>query len=261
MTMTPAEILTLYDKQMRKACEGSVSFTPEVLPYITRLVGKGVADGSGVVIYSQLDEKNAEKTIDETVQFFRKQGLWFEWKLFSQDPPADLGALLEARGLMPGQKEALLALDLSNPPTFPFHERLKILQATGPEELAWINELTLANEGRDAEDLVDELTAELKETPEKLSVYFAMDNGMPVAVGWVRFHPGKNFAELWGGQTLKGYRNKGIYKALVSLRAMEARSRGASFLTVDAGPMSRPILEGIGFQLLTFTTPYLWQPN
>lgn len=258
--MTPAEILTLYDRQMRKACEGSVSFTVESLPTVTRLIGKGVAAGSGVVIYSQLNESTAEQVVNETIQYFRKQGMWFEWKLFAHDPPADLGALLEARGLMPGVKEALLVLDLSRPPTFPFPERIQILQATGPEELAWINELNLANEGRDAEELVAELTEELRETPEKLSVYFAMDNGMPVSVGWVRFHPGKNFAELWGGQTLKGYRNKGIYKALVSLRASEARSRGASFLTVDARPMSRPILEGMGFQLLTFTTPHLWQP-
>jgi GNAT superfamily N-acetyltransferase len=68
------------------------------------------------------------------------------------------------------------------------------------------------------------------------------------------------FAGLWGGATLPQYRKMGIYTAVVAARAQEAIRRGYRFLTVDAGDMSRPILQKRGFQLLTYTTPYTWKP-
>jgi hypothetical protein len=33
------------------------------------------------------------------------------------------------------------------------------------------------------------------------------------------------------------------------------------FLTVDASPMSRPILEKLGFRCLTYTTPFVWKAH
>jgi len=62
------------------------------------------------------------------------------------------------------------------------------------------------------------------------------------------FHECSNFASLWGGATLPQFRNQGHYSLLLSAHAHEARARGFSLLTVDASPMSRPILEKQGFQ-------------
>jgi hypothetical protein len=45
---------------------------------------------------------------------------------------------------------------------------------------------------------------------------------------------------------------------LLAARAQEARARGFSLLTVDASPMSRPILEKHGFQHLATSTPCKW---
>ena len=49
------------------------------------------------------------------------------------------------------------------------------------------------------------------------------------------------------------------YTALVAARAQEDMRSGARFLTVDARPMSRPILERIGFRLLTFANALHWR--
>ena len=45
---------------------------------------------------------------------------------------------------------------------------------------------------------------------------------------------------------------------LLAARAQEARARGFLLLSVDASPMSRPILEKHGFQSLAAFTPCKW---
>jgi GNAT superfamily N-acetyltransferase len=95
--------------------------------------------------------------------------------------------------------------------------------------------------------------------PETLSVYLASVGETPAACGWIRFRPGGAFAGLWGGATIPELRHRGIYTALVGARLDEARRRGVRYVTVDAGQMSRPILEKLGFQLLTHATACTWR--
>jgi GNAT superfamily N-acetyltransferase len=74
----------------------------------------------------------------------------------------------------------------------------------------------------------------------------------------VRFYPGRQFAELYGGSTVEEYRGRGLYSGLVRARAQEARARGVRFLAVDTSPMSRPILEKAGFTFLAHTQPFVY---
>jgi hypothetical protein len=58
---------------------------------------------------------------------------------------------------------------------------------------------------------------------------------------------------LMGGSTAAWARGRGCYRALVRARWDEAVRRGTPALAVGAGPMSRPILERLGFeQVLQF---------
>ena len=77
-------------------------------------------------------------------------------------------------------------------------------------------------------------------------------------VGLARFQPPSPFAGLWGGSTLPAYRKQGFYTALVAVRVQEALRRGARFLTIDASPMSRPIVERFGFQYITTAFACNW---
>jgi GNAT superfamily N-acetyltransferase len=70
-------------------------------------------------------------------------------------------------------------------------------------------------------------------------------------------HPGTEFAGLWGGGTVPGWRGRGIYRALVGHRAGVAAGLGYRYLQVDASSQSRPILHGLGFAALSTTTPYV----
>ncbi len=62
------------------------------------------------------------------------------------------------------------------------------------------------------------------------------------------FYDGRSpFASLWGGSTLASHRKRGFYTALLAVRVQEAIRRGARYLTIDASPMSRPIVARFGF--------------
>lgn len=105
------------------------------------------------------------------------------------------------------------------------------------------------------------LAYDLEHLPELLNIFAIYEEQRVVSAAWVYYHPPSQFASLWGGSTLEGYRKRGFYTALLAIRAREARQRGFRFLTVDASPMSRPILEKHGFQFLGFSTPCIWHSN
>ena len=60
--------------------------------------------------------------------------------------------------------------------------------------------------------------------------------------------------------TLAAWRGRGIYRALVAVRARRAVARGVRYLQVDASDDSAPILRRLGFGAVTTTTPYVWTP-
>ncbi len=63
-----------------------------------------------------------------------------------------------------------------------------------------------------------------------------------------------------GSATRPGWRGQGIYRALIGRRAELAAQRGLRYLQVDASDDSRPVLERLGFVVVTTTTPYVWTP-
>ena len=105
---------------------------------------------------------------------------------------------------------------------------------------------------------VERLAFELEHAPDYLSVYVAYAGNVAAACAWIRFPPGSPFASLWGGATLPQLRNRGLYTALLAARVQEARVRGWRYVTIDAGHMSRPIVEKRGFRLLTYATACNW---
>jgi GNAT superfamily N-acetyltransferase len=107
--------------------------------------------------------------------------------------------------------------------------------------------------------IADELRYELTLPDEPLLMYLACSDGVPAAAAWIRFHRGTDFAALFGGSTLLEYRRRGLYTALLDVRAKEARARGYRFLSVDASEMSRPILEKHGFVKVTTATAFKYR--
>ena len=254
--MDIAQIRALYDQEQRQNLL-IPGMRREVDGNLVRHVN--LAEGGGMVIYSRLAAAELAATVRTQVAYYQQIGQDFEWKVYSHDPPPDLKDRLEAHGFEVGEDEAILALDLEAAPAILFEpvahtvERVTdpqlITDVIGVQQQVWQSNFDW---------LKQRLTTNLRERPDYLSVYMAYMDGLPVASAWTNFPPGNQFASLWGGSTLATYRRRGIYTALLAARVQEAQRRGIRFLTVDASPMSRPILQKLGFQLISYAYPCVW---
>ena len=253
--MDPQNILDLYDQEMRKdAPPGRATIHQQ--PGLTFFTVPPPSPRRGWVVFTQLEPMAADKAIRTTTDFFRQYGGEFEWKVYGHDSPPDLKERLLAQGFVPEDLESVLALDLESvPPEFwepssvsvkRLTERSRLKDVTRIEGEVW-NDMF----GESSFDLEAMLGEEMQQTPEGISIYAAYADGEPASSAWIRFYPGRQFAELYGGATVPGQRRKGMYTALVQARAKEARQRGVRFLVVDTSLMSRPILEKRGFVFLT----------
>lgn len=249
--MEPEAILRLYDEQMRKN-PPSGQATIYKKPGLTFFVAPPASPRRGWVIYTRLDADAAEAAIRATTDFYREQGGEFEWKIYGNDSPADIKERLLAHGFQAEEEESVLAFDLEvAAPEFWQPSAIDVRRVMNPSGLSDVMHIESEVWGEPYDDLERALTAEMEETPDQISVYLAHVDGKAASGAWTRFYPGSPFAELYGGATLADQRGKGLYKALVQRRAVEARERGARFLVVDTSPMSRPILERHGFVFLT----------
>ncbi|MFI5100548.1 MAG: GNAT family N-acetyltransferase [Actinomycetes bacterium] len=79
-----------------------------------------------------------------------------------------------------------------------------------------------------------------------MSTYVALVDGQ--VVGEAQAEVTACGANLSGSSVLPSARGRGVYRALVAARWDEAVARGRPALTVQAGEMSRPILERLGFR-------------
>lgn len=258
--MNPTDILTLYDAEMRQNPPALMSQVIQA-PGLTVCVSEPGQKHGGWVLYTRLDEANADEAIRAQIARFTELGREFEWKVYSHDTPADLKHRLLAHGFESEEPEALLALDLEHAPAYlrqPVTADVRRIATSAQfDDLATVLE-QVWNEP--FSDLRQELERDLAQAPQRLSVYAAYVDDAPATSAWIRFHEGRAFADLWGGSTVARFRGRGLYTALVATRAQEARARGVRFLTVDASPMSRPILEKLGFCLLCYSQPFVWRP-
>jgi GNAT superfamily N-acetyltransferase len=263
MTIDIAAALAAFDEKMRRDPPiPGPDWRVERLTEVTRLIGPSEDPIDNTIVWSGLDADNADEVIAREAEYFGGIGRAVEWKLYAHDQPVDLPARLVSAGFLAEPAETLMAASLADAawtrtdaPELP--SDVEIFKVRDASALPLIDELNRHIYPDEDTIYAPVLAAEMAATPDQLSVYLALAGDLPVAAGWMRFHPGTGFADLWGGGTHPHWRGKGLYRTLVALRAAEARQAGAGILTVDASPESRPILERLGFVALTTTTPYV----
>jgi GNAT superfamily N-acetyltransferase len=247
--MDKEQIIALYTQDQRIEVEYP-TLRREAAGEVVRHVNKDT-DGEGAVLYTRLDESEVEKTIREQIAYYQGIGQGFEWKVYDYDSPPDLKERLAAQGFEVEDQDAIMVLDLEEAPEALFRPASpKVTRISEPEGIEDV--VALENEvwDDDYSDLGRSLAYLLANYPHVLSVYVAYVEGIAASTGWVIFSDGSVFGSLWGGSTLSQYRGQGLYTALLATRAQEAREREVRYLTVDASPMSRPILEKFGFQVI-----------
>jgi ribosomal protein S18 acetylase RimI-like enzyme len=250
-------ILPLVD-ELRKTAEYPGTRL-EVTPDVVRLVD--VSNGwDGMVIFSHMEETNADAVVSEQVDYFRGIHQDFEWKVYDHDRSTGLKKRLKGYGFSIEDDEAVLVLDLQSAPAVLREPiRLDVCRILDPVDLEKVRFVEAKIWNEDSAWVLNYLGNALAENPQCLSIYLASVDGHPASAAWIHFPQDSPFASLFGGSTLSEYRHRGLYTSLLAARAQEALQRGFRYLSVDAGPMSRPILEKFGFQLLGWSTPCKWK--
>ncbi|MQS07589.1 GNAT family N-acetyltransferase [Streptomyces alkaliphilus] len=261
--MDHAGVLRLFDRRVRRdAPPDHAGVRVEDRGNVVRWTG-GPHDWNGVV-WSDLDAANADAAIAEQVRHYGALGVGFEWKTHSHDTPADLGERLLCAGFTAREPESLMVAEVAAP-TAPAGggERpdglrlVDVTDAVGIDLAVGVHEAAF---GTDGGRLRDQLLERLAHAPDSFVVTLAMAGDRPVGSARIEFTPGTDFAGLWGGGIVTGFRGRGLYRDMVAHRARLAADRGARFLVVDAMPTSAPILRRLGFERLGTTTPYFREP-
>ncbi|MEU2927357.1 GNAT family N-acetyltransferase [Streptomyces sp. NPDC007251] len=256
--MDHSAVLALYDRDMR---ENAAPDGPGARIERAGAVVRHVADPQGWngVLWSALDAVGADRAIRDQIAYFTGLGRDFEWKVYGHDRPHDLGARLRAAGFRAEPEETLmigetgrLALD-AEPPA-----GIRIVQVADPAGVDLVVDVHEKAFGTDGTRLRHQLLARLADDPGTVVAVVALAGDEPVSAARMELTPGTRFAGLWGGGTVEHWRGRGVYRALVAHRARVAAALGYRYLQVDASPMSRPILERLGFHALSTTTPYLY---
>lgn len=256
--MDRLQMITLYNQDQRQTVEYP-GMRREVTPNVVRHIDTS-GNGEGAIIYSQLDGANADDSIREQVAYFENIGQDFEWKVYDYDRPSDLKERLAACGFHVEEAEAIMVLDLEEAPEILWQPGLSTVQRIrDPEKLSdvLIVEEQVWNE--DFSSLGHYLEEALSNYPEQMSVYVAYVDEQPASAAWIYFPKHSQFASLWGGSTISSFRKQGLFTALLAVRAREAKARQVRYLTVDASPMSRPILEKFGFEMIAYSYPCKWK--
>ncbi|WP_027408470.1 GNAT family N-acetyltransferase [Anoxybacteroides tepidamans] len=220
-----------------------------------------LTEEDGFISYSRLEDEMADEAIRTQLDYFQQLGQRFEWKVYDYDQPADLKERLQSFGFSVGEPEALMVMELA--------KEHPLLAASLPDYVhridseAGIDDIIALEEavwGEPHGSLGERLKRDLKNDPDHLYLYAVYEGKKAVSAAWMYLHKGTSFASLWGGSTLPDYRQKGLYTSLIAARAQDAWNRGYRFLTVDASPMSRPILEKKGFTCLGYSYPCVSPP-
>lgn len=258
-----AALLAAYDAQMR-------AVQPVPAPGIgyehdgpaLRVVGQHRGFVTGPRDWGGVRGRELDALIARQRDFFAARGEAVEWKTRGHDDPADLPDRLRAAGFVPEPRETVVTALVEElavaAPALPPGVTLR--RVTADTDLDRIAALETAVWGQDMSWLAGHLRGRLTVAPDENEVFVAEAAGEVVSAAWVAFRPGTDFAMLLGGSTLAEWRGKGIYRALVALRATRAAARNAPYLLVEASSDSAPILQRLGFRTLTTTTPYVWTP-
>lgn len=255
--MDPDAVLAAFNEQIRRRPEPDL---PDGIVERDELVVRRMSPGDGWsgVTWSALDDTNADHAIAAQIRRFGEVPRDWEWKHYSYDEPADLPQRLLAAGFTAEQPETVLVaeiadleLDVAPPQGVTL---VSVLDQEGVDAMVAVHNAAF---GGDHSGVGRSFLAGLTQAPDAAAAGVAVAGDQPIAAGRIEFHPGTDFASLWGGGTVPSWRGHGVFRSLVAHRAALASTRGYRYLQVDAMPASRPILRRLGFVELATTTPFV----
>lgn len=203
-----------------------------------------------VVQRFRLAPDEVEAAVAEVRAIFRARGRKeITWEVGPSSTPADLYERLAALGMVPDDEPEAAGMVLSRPPP---ETRADVTVAPVTDLAGFHAHMVILRRcfGGGAPDPTEEEAAREYERrrgrEDHLRRFLALADGKPVAASDAILVD--DAVVLCGGATLPEARGRGAYRALVAARWQAAVERGTPVLVVQAGKMSRPILERLGFE-------------
>lgn len=179
----------------------------------------------------------------------------------SHDRPTDLLDRLRRQAFDIGPPEAVMVLDLQDPPpslTSPSPHA--VVRVDRIEQVDLFRRAAEAIFAKDYSFTSGELADAIRAGSEEHRGYMAISHGVAVSIGRLYTHRNSTFGGLYGGGTLNSHRGRGFYRAVIAARACDAIRLGARYLIADALPTSQRILTRLGFEHAADTWPCVWKP-
>jgi GNAT superfamily N-acetyltransferase len=205
----------------------------------------------GLVLRQRLEPESVADSVADARQWFRERGrARFTWAVADTATPAGLGELLLELGLRPDAHDPVatgMVLEHEPPGTTGIEvRRVETFedQLAGHEVSFDSFELT-EEEIAVAREAMRERWERVKDDP-RGDAFVALVDGRVVGSAGASYTDAGLY--LGGGNVAKAARGRGVYRALVRARWDVAVARGTPTLVVQAGQMSRPILERLGFR-------------
>lgn len=217
-----------------------------------------------VVEPTSLGPADVDEAVEEARRLVRAEGkdrlVWwlepaFEW----------LGPELEQRGLVnedtPGFEAVENAMALVEPPSGKSSGGVTVALVETIEDLAASDRVTVEafGMGAEASEEMDgdraKRFAEYKAPNNPARQFNASLDGRVVGTGASVI--GSNGVNLFAAGVLPDARGRGVYRALIRARWDLAVQLGTPALTVQAGRLSRPVLESVGFSFIAAAKMYV----
>jgi len=196
----------------------------------------------------RLTAETIDSTLEEVHAVLRERGRSAcTWEVGGSATPTDLAEQLRARGLVDDHDPYVVGMVLGAPPPTP-PEDIEAREARDFEEFRAANRVAETAFGGDVGMDDEQLRARYEE---KLATggwktFVALVDGEIVGSASSTYLDGA--VTLNGGAILPHARGRGAYRALVAARWADAVERGTPALVTQAGAMSKPILERLGFR-------------
>jgi GNAT superfamily N-acetyltransferase len=208
-----------------------------------------VAGLSNATVHRQRLSDSAE-AVDWARSESRRRGLdEIEWWVGWSATPPDLAASLLDLGLQPDEVPTLTGMTCGTPPpAAPEVEVRRVetaaeyLEAVQVDWEVW----RLTADERAKRHEIEVRRFEPIEASGVVHHFSAFADGKRVGFGRAIDMDGG--VALMGGAVLPEARRRGVYRALVRARWDHAAQRGTPLLVVQAGSMSAPVLDGLGFE-------------
>ncbi len=211
-------------------------------------MGPGVHPSWNVAQRLLLTPETIDSTLEEVHGLLRdRDRSACTWEVGNSATPPDLVDQLRARGLVDDRDPYVVGMVLSDPPPA-VSEHIEAREARDFEEFKAAQGVAEqafgGGVGMDEEQLRARYVERLDTGGSK--TFVALLEGQIVGSASSTYVDGA--VTLNGGAVLPHARGRGAYRALVAARWVDAVERGTPALVTQAGAMSKPILERLGFR-------------